>query len=176
MEKVLDTAKQIFFPNSQNSFGTLASMSAKLGNFQGEPITECAISIQNFIKKNYLSKTRLYLLTSVKSSQEIIKGILDECGSDSEFEFLPSSKPLSTNDTILNIGEIPLLGAPVERQTLKEEIKNSYLELQRKDALKKRARMNKKSHTKRRNKMQRQFPEHGNREFLQNRVFWRKVI
>ena len=176
MEKVIDTGKQIFFLNSQNSFGTLTSISAKLGNFQGEPITECAISIQNYIKKHYLSKTRLYLLTSVKSSQEIIKGILDECGSDSEFEFLPSSKPLSTNDTILNIGESPLLGAPVERQTLKEEIKNSYLELQRKDALKKRARMNKKSHTKRTNKMQRQFPEHGNREFLQNRVFWRKVI
>ena len=93
MEKVIDTAKQIFFPNSQNSFQTLTSMSAKLGNFQGEPITECTISIQNYIKKHYLSKTRLYLLTSVKSSQEIIKGILDDSGSDSEFEFLPSSKP-----------------------------------------------------------------------------------
>ena len=77
---------------------------------------------------------------------------------------------------ILNIGESPLLGAPVERQTLKEEIKNCYLEAQRKDALKKWARMNKKSQTKRRNKMQRQFAEHGKREFLQNRVFWRKVI
>ena len=176
MEKVLDTAKQIFFPNSQNSFGTLTSLSGKLGNFQGEPKPECAISIQNYIKKHYLSKTRLYLLTSAKSSQEIIKGILDESGSDSEFEFLPSSKPLSTNDTILNIDESPLLGAPVERQTLKEEIRNCYLESQRKDALKKRARMNKKSKTKRRNKMQRQFAEHGKREFLQNRVFWRKVI
>ena len=117
--------------------GTLTSMSAKLGNFQGESITECTISIQNYIKKHYLSKTRLYLLTSVKSSQEIIKGILDKSGSDSEFEFLPSLKHLSTNDAILNIGECPHLGAPVERQTLKEEIENCYLESQRKDAQKK---------------------------------------
>ena len=72
MEKVLYTAKQIFFPNIQNSFRTLTPVSAKLGNFQGEPITECAISIQNYIKKHYISKTRLHLLTSVKSPQEII--------------------------------------------------------------------------------------------------------
>ena len=109
IEKILNTAKQIFFPNSQNSFGTLTLMSAKLGNFQREPITECTISIQNYIKKHYLSKTHLYLLMSVKSSQEVIKGILDDDGSD--FESLPSLKPLSTNDTILNIGKSSLLGA-----------------------------------------------------------------
>ena len=140
MEKVIDTAKQIFFPNSQNSFQTLTSMSAKLGNFQGEPITECTISIQNYIKKHYLSKTRLYLLTSVKSSQEIIKGILDDSGSDSEFEFLPSSKP-SVN----------------KWYDFKHRGKSPF-------------------RCKRRNKMQRQFAEYGKREFLQNRVFWRKVI
>ena len=100
MEKVLDTAKQIFFPNSQNSFETLTSMSAKFGNFQGEPITECTISIQNYITKHYLSKTRLYLLTSVKSSQEVIKGILDDSSSDSYFELLSSLKLLSANETI----------------------------------------------------------------------------
>ena len=71
--------------------------------------------------------------------------IITNSGSDSEFEFLPASKPLSTNDTILNIGESPLLGAPVEKQTLKEDIKNCYLESPRKDALKKQARMNKNS-------------------------------
>ena len=102
--------------------------------------------------------------------------IIINSGSDSEFEFLPSSKPLSTNDMILNIGESPLLGAPVERQTLKEEIKNCYLESKRKNALKKWARMNKKSQTKRRNKMQRQFPEHGKREFLQNQSYLTIVI
>ena len=100
MEKVLDTAKQIFFPNSQNSFETLTSMSAKFGNFQGKPITECTISIQNYITKHYLSKTRLYLLTSVKSSQEVIKGILDDSSSDSYFELLSSLKLLSANETI----------------------------------------------------------------------------
>ena len=35
--------------------------------------------------------------------------------------------------------------------------------------------MKKKSQTKKRNKMQRQFAEHGKREFFQNGVFWRKV-
>ena len=137
MEKVIYPAKQIFFPNSQNSFGTLTSISAKFGNFQGEPITECAISIQNYIKKHYLSKTRLYLLTSVKSSEEIIEGIFNDSGRESMFEFLPSLKTLSTNDTVLNIGESLFLGAQVERQTLKEEIENYYLESQRKDAQKK---------------------------------------
>ena len=102
--------------------------------------------------------------------------IIINSGSDSDFEFLPSSKPLSTNDMILNIGESPLLGAPVERQTLKEEIKNCYLESKRKNALKKWARMNKKSQTKRRNKMKRQFPEHGKREFLQNQSYLTIVI
>ena len=53
------------------------------------------------------------------------------------FEFLPSLKTLSTNDTVLNIGESLFLGAQVERQTLKEEIENYYLESQRKDAQKK---------------------------------------
>ena len=53
---------------------------------------------------------------TVKSSQEVIIGILDDGGSD--FESLPSLKPLSTNDTILNIGESSLLGALVEKQTL----------------------------------------------------------
>ena len=55
------------------------------------------------------------------------------------FEFLPSLKTLLTNDTVLNIGESLFLGAQVERQTLKEEIKNYYLESQRKDAQKKAA-------------------------------------
>ena len=72
MEKVFYTAKQIFFPNIQNSFRTLTPVSAKLGNFQGEPITECAISIQNYIKKHYISKTRHHVSTSVKSPREII--------------------------------------------------------------------------------------------------------
>ena len=115
MEKVLDMAKQICFPNSQNSSSTLTSISAKLGNFQGQPITECTISIQNYVKKHFLSKTPIYLLMSLKPSQEIIKGILDDSGSDSEFEFLLSLEPLPTNGTILNIGESPLLGASVER-------------------------------------------------------------
>ena len=53
------------------------------------------------------------------------------------FEFLPSLKTLSTNDTVLNIGESLFLGAQVERQTLREEIENYYLESQRKDAQKK---------------------------------------
>ena len=75
-------------------------MSAKFRNFQGEPITECTISIQNYITKHYLLKTRLYLLTSVKSSQEVIKGILNDSSSDSYFELLSSLKPLSANETI----------------------------------------------------------------------------
>ena len=73
----------------------------------------------------------------MKLSQEIIKGILNDIGSDCEFKFLSSLKPLPTNDTILNIGESSLLGTPVERQTLKEEIENCYLESKRKDAQKK---------------------------------------
>ena len=53
------------------------------------------------------------------------------------FAFLPSLKTLSTNDTVLNIAESLLLGPPAEKQTLKEEIENCYLESQRKDAQKK---------------------------------------
>ena len=77
------------------------------------------------------------LLTIMQSSQEIIKGILDDSGSSNEFEFSSSLKAPSTNDTILNIAESSLVGASVERQTLKEEIENCYLESRRKNAQKK---------------------------------------
>ena len=77
---------------------------------------------------------------------------------------------------ILSIGESSLLGAPVERQTLKEEIENCYLESQRQDAQKKASKDEQKEPYEKEKQNSEAIRRHGKRELLQSRVFWRKVI
>jgi len=62
-EHLLTEAKKLFFPDGISSFGKACDMEFNLANFKGDSIPE-NITVENYIDKHKLTKTRLYLTST----------------------------------------------------------------------------------------------------------------
>ena len=117
--EVLRIMKEVYFPDGKSTFGDEDVMTFKVGNFKGEEVEE-QFTLAKYITKYKLTKVRLYLLTRT----------ID----DNDSELL---KPVFGNgqDTVSD----GLLGTSAERNSLREDQDNEYLDSLRKDQEKEQA-------------------------------------
>ena len=116
--EVLRIMKEVYFPDGKSTFGDEDLMTFKVGNFKGE--VEEQFTLAKYITKYKRTKVRLYLLTRT----------ID----DNDSELL---KPVFGNgqDTVSD----GLLSTSAERNSLREDQDNEYLDSLRKDQEKEQA-------------------------------------
>ena len=94
----------LFFPDGNNTFGSLKQMNVKIGSFKGDFI-EQPFCLKDYIHQNKSCKTRLYVMTKKISSNCLVRkmtpmpsslNILD----DDDFD-LPDLKPIVTKQSTL---------------------------------------------------------------------------
>ena len=74
-EQILTTATKLFFSRGKNLFGRKDNVTLQFGNYKGEVINKTSFTIQEYITKHRLSKTRIYLTPKRKSHAEIMNEI-----------------------------------------------------------------------------------------------------
>lgn len=97
-EKVMNVAKNLFFPQGASAFGKASQMQFDLGNFRNEIITslideegkEHPFSVQRYFDVNKLSKARIYLLSRPRLTVDVSKD--EDDSSDSDLPFGLKSK------------------------------------------------------------------------------------
>ena len=100
---ILSTCKELFFPEDIFKFGKLSNMDVKLGNFKRDVIRDVySFNLENYIKANKLTKTRLYIMTKKLSPSQLIKSMnstvnvsdSDEDSDDSFLDFIYSDRTI----------------------------------------------------------------------------------
>ena len=94
----------LFFPDGNSTFGSLKQMNVKIGSFKGDFI-EQPFCLKDYIHKNKLCKTRLYLVTKNISSNCLVRKITSmplsfDISDDDDFE-LSDLKPIVTKQSAL---------------------------------------------------------------------------
>ena len=149
-DEILDKTKSLFFIDEKYAFSNLKDMDINLGNFLEEEINdEDFTSLADYIKTASLSKTRLYLLSKKKTSNQKVSDIAIECvgcesplfvPSDSKSDFDKSSPslrkfvfPTEASATEEQLSKVDLLvrtliGGSIERSIQKDEFDKLFEE------------------------------------------------
>ena len=71
----MSKATDLFFSVGKNLYGHSDTMDLNLGNYKGEIINKENFSVQKYIADHRLSKTRIYLMSKLKSNNQSVKEI-----------------------------------------------------------------------------------------------------
>lgn len=109
----MSKAADLFFSVGKNLYGHSDTMDLNLGNYKGEIINKENFSVQKYIVDHRLSKTRIYLMSKLKSNNQLVKEIANSTtifingDVDDDVEIPPpflQSNSLSPDDS-LNISD-----------------------------------------------------------------------
>ena len=135
-DDILSKATDLFFSGGKNLYGHSDIMDLNLGNYKGEIISKENFSVQKYIVDHRLSKTRIYLMSKLKSNNQLVKEIANttiSINSDIDDDFEIPSPFLQSNsinpDDFLNISghsSQTIASIPSLNQTNVAEYGSSY--------------------------------------------------